>query len=1039
MHRYLALLSLVPLLACSSPERLATDACGDPGPRGDTRAQLRVLGCMTAVTSMADSERRKLGPQVERAFREAYEDLLRKPMLEETLGEWAELYRLSARYYPRTETLAGSDGTPIAFVNAHHYSVPFWVRRSLEMPLGTLVHFDTHSDMEAVPRMDDVRGAVERIRAGRDARRGWHILAHAVYRNSMPVSAAVLAAGVNEVVWAKPTWTRDPVDFFSRNFFYGRAKGMADPRPLESFEAMGPDAFAAAFSTQTTDFFQLYYDPEANEGSWLPRREMETETWVLVGPNERPHEKSFEGLNRIRFSVLTTDQDGESLRQLPRAVSGDRFVLDIDLDYFVNQGSEVVPSDDFPSYGQRALRRDDIPDSTSAIFAAHRLHAAGVAAERGVIDRRIRQFRSVLQALRDAGKRPSIVSIADSANLPFTSYREGQERAEFVPLHHAYRVHERVVSVIKEIFGGGPTAYPDTPAEAPRAPAPSRPEPTFGPDSPVATLVMKPVGNALLAAVTWATGAASTYGKTPQLSGYLLILHAVATHGPSAWLRRIAAEAAALHATSLDSTTLGPPFTPSGHEVEESLRRILFAKRYGNRDADLTLAAARWAARAVSLAAEPDIDRAVEPLKPSQALEVLGVRRWFTSGEEANLADFFVFQQTTDGGFGSSDLPSFDRALLNLLAVRALLGLLPTAPLDPEPKEPLWKNCPLTQADVDRAVLRGILFSLAHLGELPTTDEATDGLLLLRTLARVSGNPAARHLTKTAGKLLASRTAVKIDQMVGGADDPSQLVALAELGLALAEFGVDVRSLRAQISARLARHSPERVLSTTSDPPTFAEVYTSLSRSQTLEEFGIHGFSYEQALRQALPVTAAATFVPDGPLLVERFNAISHLLLSASGSRRVLLDRQSYPGEWRFLESVFVEVMASRRPDMVSALLESMRILGEPTSAPRMRDLVWQLLHDQARDGSWGRSEPQDQRLRQTWAAVSALAELERGEPTRVTQSALALTRNRPPPAAGVAAATPAERYKPGALLEDPRTPKKTRKTGAGLLRTQRR
>ena len=39
---------------------------------------------------------------------------------------------------------------------------------------------------------------------------------------------------------------------------------------------------------------------------------------------------------------------------------------------------------------------------------------------------------------------------------------------------------------------------------------------------------------------------------------------------------------------------------------------------------------------------------------------------------------------------------------------------------------------------------------------------------------------------------------------------------------------------------------------------------------------------------------------------------------TASGSRRVVLDRKRYAGEWDFLEAIYPEVMGSRRPDMVS-------------------------------------------------------------------------------------------------------------------------
>jgi hypothetical protein len=1001
--------------ACSAAERAATFACGPLGPRGDTRAQLAALNCLTAVAALDPARRAALAERIERGFREAYHDLRARPMMDGEIAEWTELYRLSARFYPRHSTLGSGSDVPITFVNAHHFSVPFWIRRSQETALGTLVHFDTHSDMEGIPRPDDVRRAVENIRAGRDLQKSWHVIAHAVYRNSMPVTGAVLAAGVTEVVWAKPSWARDPVDLLGRALFYARPRELADPRPLAALEAQGPHAVLAAFQGQTADLFQLHYDPADNDGRWLPRRERELETWTVVGAAQRPHAKHFDHLHPIRFSVLTADRPaGATL--LPRAISGERFVLDIDLDYFVNTGSEAEVTDDPPSNGERQIQRKDQPETPLDIFHGIHLRAAYLSGERALVERRIERFREVLLALRNAGKKPSIVSIADSANLPFTSYREGQERSDFVPPHHAYWVHERVVAVIREVFGGGPLAA-STSEEPAAAPAPKREDPVFEAGSSVATQVLKALRPVLFGAIAWAAAAASTYQKAPHLSGYLLLLHAIATHGPDPDIRRAALEAARLHAGALDPTTLGPPLSPTRADVEESLRRIQFAARYGSTEAEIALAGARWFARTVGLLSEPDIDRDAGPFPPSRALERFGLRRGFASAGEAQLADVLVGLQSTDGGFALGEVAAPDRAAVGLLAVRGLLGLLPTADMPPEDDRPLWEGFPVTRADIDGAVLRGTIFALAHMGETPSTEEAVDGLLLLRTVQQIQGNEAARRLAETAGRQLASRLAPKLPAMVAAASDPEQLAAFAELGLALADFGVNVDRLRADIGTRIAAFPLHQALGTSpGGARNFAEAFKSVSRAFVFEEFGIPGSFFAPALRRALPFTGSATFTSDTGELVDRFNAVSHLLLAASGGRRVTLDRAHFAGEWRFLESVYEEVLAGRRPDMVCALLESRRILGETDASLHYRNLVWQLLHEQNKDGSWGRHEPEDQRLRTTWAAISALADFPPRPPTRLVREALAAARTRAPAKLAGGPATPAG-LKPGAVL----------------------
>jgi hypothetical protein len=1024
-----ALLFVITALAVGAftPSTSRAGPCGDLGKRGDARAQLRVLDCLTAIAASRADKTAALDAEIQRGFREVYEDLCRKPMLTDDVGAWIELYRLWARFYPREEKLAGD--TPIAFVNAHHYSVPHWVKRSLETPLGTLVHFDTHSDMEGIPRVDDVRRAVVDLREGRNRDRAWHVLAHAAYRNSMPVTGAVLMANVREVVWAKPGWATDPVEFFRRAFFYARPKDFADARPLEALEAQG--GFDAAFRAQITDFFVLHYDPADNEGRHLPRREREVETWLLTDAKTRPHDEHFDPIAEIRLSVLTTDRPAAADAELVRAISGEKFVLDIDLDYFVNQGAgaEQEITDDPASFGERALQRKEDPDSGLTAFRMAHVKAAGYAAERSIIERRIRRFLRTLKALKAAGKTPSIVSIADSANLPFSAREAGQEHSEFVPPHHAYWVHERVTAAIREVFGdGAPSGIGDTPIAAPTPNPPGRTDmPIVAASHSAVDKVRSTLRETLYGAVAWAAGAATTYAKTPLLSAPLLMLHAIARHGPDPWLRRAARAACEVHARmTLEPSVLLYTFRPSRTDVDEMLRRIAFAQRYGGTEWEVSLAAVRHLAKLTGFPHEPDIDAETNPLKPSVALATLGLRRAFAAGQEANLVDVFLGSQATDGGFTIADMPAMTRAMYGLAAVRAILSLLETPELPKPAAEPLWPGAPVSRQTIDDAILRGVLFTLSVIGELPATDIAIDALLSLRAASRLVGVEGASQLATIAGRLLAGRIAVRVPALLATAHEPDQMLAVTELGNALVHFGLDAAAIRETIGARARLLPREKVLGLAEPGPPrdYGGAFRAVARSAILAEMGVPGFSFEAALRAALPLTGRATVSADTAEFIDRFNAVTHVVLTASGHGRVKLDRARYGGEWRFVEAAYEEVLAGRRPDMIASLLEVRRLLGEPERSPRVRDLVWQLLHEQNADGSWGRKTPEDQRLRMTWAVISALGDAVPSAPNTLAQVAAMLVRDRrqepaaaPEPPAVRPPMTPGAPYKPGMIV----------------------
>lgn len=993
-----ALVCLVPLALASTAE---ADPCGELGPRGQPRVQLKILNCLTAIATVSEGQRKALASKVERGFREVYLDLAQQPLLDDEAAAWVELYRLSARFYPRKEELTSD--IPIAFVNGHHYAIPLWVERSLTTPLGSLIHFDTHSDMEPMPRANDVLAAIADLKAGRHTKRAWHILAHSAHRNAMPVTGAVLAAGVRDVIWAKPGWATEPVDFVSRAFFYARPKGLADPRPLEALEALGPAAFVAAFKGQTTDFFMLHYDPADNENRWLPRREREPETWQVAAETTRPHPDHFEHITPVRLSVLTLDRPGAQLGALVGALSGETFVLDIDLDYFANAGAgaDSEPSDDPASPGERAVQRREEPESAAAIFNHRNFRAAAAAEERRVIERRIRRFREALRTLKKAGKRPTIVTIADSANLPFSTAKEGQEHADFLPAHHAYWVHERVVAVLREIYGDGrASGLGDGPREGAQAASQQRKDtPVIGEDHAAFEQVRTTIRDALYSALAWAAGAATTYQKSPQLSAYLAIIHAIASHGPDAGLRRAARAVGEVHARlTLDVMTLGPTLLPTRAEVDEALRRVTFGQRYGSTEAEVARAGVRWFAAITGLAKEPQFDAESTPLPPSEALQLLGLRRVFAGGLEPNLCDVFLGSQATDGGFTIAEIPPLTRALYGLVAVRGILGLLPTAPV-PAPAEdekPRSEGSPFGQADVRRAALRGVAFALVNLGELPGTEPAIDGLMLLRTASQLVDNDAASSLARVAGKLLAGRIASKASQLLSGLSEAEQISAFAELGRALAHFGVDVSALRSELTSQAKRFTTAQVLGSSGKAtPTYGDAFRALARAGGMAEFGMP-IDYGEVLQRALPLTATATLTTEPDELIDRFNAVAQLAQTASGFRKTKLSRANFPGEWAFLESVFDEVMGSRRIDMTAALLETRRILGDDPNGPRLRDLTWQVLHEQNQDGSWGRKAPEDQRLRSTWAAVAALGDLQEATtPPAIATVAAALLQKR--------------------------------------------
>lgn len=904
--------------------------CGVLGPRDAPREQLLVLGCVTALAGVAGEGAAAHRALAERGLREVYEDLQKRTLSQEELSYWAELYRLSAQLHP--QELSVGD-IPLTVVNAHNFSVPFWVRHAQKSPLGTLVHFDTHADMDDVPRPESVQSAVADIRAGQNLERSWHVLSHAVYRNSMPVTAAVLAAGVRELFWAKPTWARDPLDFSGKSFFFARPRGANDPGCAAGLDSRALSVF---FRTAGSDSFALHYDAADNGGVWLPRRELELGIWRAVAPSQQPHDAHFEVKTPVRFSALTTDRP---LSTLVSAVPAERFVLDIDLDYFVNIGHDVEPSDDPPSPGQRLL------GSFSAL-TGYRSRARGgdlsgtlVAAERQVIRGRIDRFRAILRALSKAGKRPSVISIADSTYLPFAGKPSGEEHAAFVPVHHAYWVREQVLAVVQEVFGGGKVAPEVAPQPIPslgRVVPPTRAEPL----TPVVALL----GRVLVSAL----GAAPAMSKSPRLSKVLLLFHALASHAPEVRLRRAARAAANFVGRSLSPAELLPVATVDPVENREVKLRIAFGRRYGASEAQLAELGAAWLREGdAGPGPAPDLDADAAPTSKVQMLAEMGLGP-DALGPLATISDFassLLANEFVELPAQSALLP---RVMLGLQVARCLLSLHPTAPL-PE-VTPASPELP-RPARIEEALLRAAVWVISWLGAEPTYSDLLAALPLLESLGRRGADSAAGWLARLGAERLGTRALPRLEALAATAGE-ELLLRLGGGALALESLGVKATRLRDAVLTR-ARALP----ATAPETPTFGTAGRSLWRAHARERLGLGGQPLASVLRALATVFSALSPTAADDLAKEQLDAILALLGTTSDAGRSRLDRTLFAREWSLLETLQYEVLASGRSDLVAPLLLGRRVAGDGATSRPVANLEEQLLADQRAAGSWGTAE----------------------------------------------------------------------------------
>lgn len=393
---------------------------------------------------------------------------------------WDKLYRISASLYVQENHWEEDKDMPIFSVNAHNFATRYWLREFLAgKQVPSVVHFDTHADMDHLARPDDLVAAFANLRAERQTAEAWQVLSEGVSEIAQPVSAGTLLMELEHVVWVKPPWAYRVDDLKALPLSMGRRKALPKPPPplshyVEKQRTDDPaaDEWTIFASAVAQAFEEVLEQAETEDGFWeadvtyplfLPvagwdqaAMEEQLDTpWYYLFPDAPDRTASdYETGHPFKMTVATWDErrKPEALAAIVAAIPGDKYILDVDLDFFATNGEEWNQIVEPTSHGRIS------PAQAGA------LHTGGAYAgatwyelrrERQLVDQRLADFFWLLRNLRDAGKTPSLVTIADSvAVLPIhvDSDEAGTEGGPFVPPSLVFHIHERVRDGLREMF-----------------------------------------------------------------------------------------------------------------------------------------------------------------------------------------------------------------------------------------------------------------------------------------------------------------------------------------------------------------------------------------------------------------------------------------------------------------------------------------------------------------------------------------------------------------------------------------------------------
>ncbi len=403
------------------------DVCDD---LESLREAMRKLECLLVVYENQESADPDLPVLMTNLHDEIVEKLVARNRWDGDAAIWETLYFYTSRLNAVRNSSAKESKIPVYSVNGHHMAAAYWIEASRKQPVKTLLHFDSHADTRAVADPDKILKLGKNILKGEDVDNSREALGKYLRDPAVPISAAVLVLGIKRLVWAKPSWY-NLTDFVSRVFFYGKHVSPAPGKETISNK------------------WELFYDRSADpvDDPEIPP----DSTWKILDDSAEDLGE-FSHVRKLLLSVLTTNpwpeetaRQEEMKKRLLKAVPRGRFILDIDLDYFasVDLTKDLAPGVVPASYSdRRKYLSAEAVKKREETWRDHRVS----------MEKRLDELEEILRFLRDNGRMPMVVTVADSTRMPFSIHWWAQQYWEYTPKRFVPYLQHRVRLLLARVY-----------------------------------------------------------------------------------------------------------------------------------------------------------------------------------------------------------------------------------------------------------------------------------------------------------------------------------------------------------------------------------------------------------------------------------------------------------------------------------------------------------------------------------------------------------------------------------------------------------
>jgi hypothetical protein len=329
---------------------------------------------------------------------------------------WIELYYRSLALY-KFKKVIGNSNIPIILVTKHNHIVPFYIKHQLHKSKSTIFRLDSHSDLNPIKNSSQLPILYKNYIDTKKTNT-LNIIQDLVWDIGAAKSGVIFSTGIKDIIWGLPNWLPDEQVFIDYYIKKGSKNlNLCTNDDIKHISNLNEFTYIKGDSTNEKRIFS------------------KIQTGKL----------SKTGFNNL-FNIIVKN--------------GNKYVLDIDLDYFICNGQPFDSSYWKESYDMQSFYRTEykqlnqnLPRNINEKTMEIQKYQRKLLFEIKEINKRIKKFFKLLKLLKQKGLVPEYISISDSTNVNFYDCENCNSISNnYVPLNFALYVHTIVVDKLNKLF-----------------------------------------------------------------------------------------------------------------------------------------------------------------------------------------------------------------------------------------------------------------------------------------------------------------------------------------------------------------------------------------------------------------------------------------------------------------------------------------------------------------------------------------------------------------------------------------------------------